>query len=112
MVFRVLVTAWRLAASPTSRSPVFEKATTEGVVRLPSEFSRTAGSPPSITAMQELVVPKSMPNTFAIWVLQITKIHVLISSGCTTERNAPLTSLYVVTYNKNKPLQAELREAN
>jgi hypothetical protein len=41
-------------------------ATTLGVVRLPSEFSRTSGSPPSMTAMQEFVVPKSMPNTFAI----------------------------------------------
>ena len=32
----------------------------------PSEFSRTTGSPPSMTAMQELVVPKSIPKTFAI----------------------------------------------
>ena len=65
-MLRELVTAWRLAASPTSRSPVLVKATTEGVVRLPSEFSKTTGSPPSMTAMQELVVPKSMPITFAI----------------------------------------------
>jgi hypothetical protein len=42
------------------------KATTEGVVRRPSEFSKTTGSPPSMTAMQELVVPRSMPSTFAI----------------------------------------------
>jgi hypothetical protein len=41
-------------------------ATTEGVVRLPSEFSSTDGSPPSMTAMQEFVVPKSMPSIFAI----------------------------------------------
>jgi hypothetical protein len=41
-------------------------ATTEGVVRAPSLFSKTTGSPPSITAMQELVVPKSMPKTLAI----------------------------------------------
>src|SRR5512140_1547308 len=66
MVLRELVTACRFAASPTSRSPDFVNATTEGVVRLPSEFSSTAGSPPSITAMQEFVVPKSMPSTFAI----------------------------------------------
>src|SRR5581483_528342 len=66
MVLREFVTAWRLAASPTTRSPLFVKATTEGVVRLPSEFSRTSGSPASMTAMQELVVPKSMPNTLAI----------------------------------------------
>jgi hypothetical protein len=42
------------------------KATIEGVVRAPSLFSKTTGSPPSITDMQELVVPKSMPKTFAI----------------------------------------------
>ena len=61
-----VVTAWRFAASPTTRSPDFVNATTDGVVRLPSEFSSTSGSPPSMTAMQEFVVPKSMPNTFAI----------------------------------------------
>jgi hypothetical protein len=48
------------------RSPVLVKATTEGVVRLPSEFSKTTGSPPSMTAMHELVVPKSIPITFGI----------------------------------------------
>jgi hypothetical protein len=48
------------------RSPFLVNATTDGVVRLPSEFSRTTGSPPSMTDMQELVVPKSMPSTFAI----------------------------------------------
>src|ERR1700741_1519364 len=66
MVLREFVTAWRFAASPTMRSPLLVNATTDGVVRLPSEFSRTSGSPPSMTAMQELVVPKSMPITFAI----------------------------------------------
>src|SRR5208282_3907132 len=70
-VLRELVTAWRLAASPTSRSPLLVNATTDGVVRLPSEFSRTCGSPPSMTAMQEFVVPKSMPNTFAIKSLKL-----------------------------------------
>src|SRR5256885_666021 len=33
-----------------SRSPSFVKATTEGVVRAPSEFSMTFGLPPSMTA--------------------------------------------------------------
>jgi hypothetical protein len=37
------------------------KATTEGVNRLPSSFIITFGSPPSITATTELVVPKSIP---------------------------------------------------
>src|SRR6058998_3242524 len=66
IVFCGLVTAWRFAAWPTSRSPFFANATTEGVVRAPSLFSNTTGSPPSITAMQELVVPKSIPKTLAI----------------------------------------------
>ena len=38
-----------------------ENATTEGVVRLPSALTMTVGSPPSMTATQEFVVPKSMP---------------------------------------------------
>ena len=48
---------------PTSLSPSFENATTDGVVRDPSEFSNTFGVFPSITATQELVVPKSIPIT-------------------------------------------------
>ncbi len=36
MVFSGLVTAWRLATWPTSRSPVLVNATTDGVSRLPS----------------------------------------------------------------------------
>ena len=66
-VFSGLVIAWRLAIWPTSRSPVSVKATTDGVVRLPSELGITTGSPPSMTATQELVVPRSMPITFAMW---------------------------------------------
>src|SRR6476620_11382497 len=63
MVFSGLVTAWRLAGWPTSRSPSSVKATIEGVVRIPSAFSMTFGVLPSITATQELVVPRSMPMT-------------------------------------------------
>src|SRR5258708_37319911 len=62
-VFAGLVTAWRLAAWPTSRSPESVKATIEGVVRAPSAFSITLASLPSITATQELVVPRSIPIT-------------------------------------------------
>ena len=61
-----LVTAWRLAGWPTSRSPSSVNATIEGVVRAPSEFSMTLGVEPSMTATHELVVPRSMPITFAI----------------------------------------------
>lgn len=35
-------------------------------MRAPSEFSRTVGSPPSMTDMQELVVPRSIPKILAI----------------------------------------------
>ena len=66
MVFSGLVIAWRLATWPTSRSPLLEKATIEGVVRAPSSFAITLGSPPSRTATHELVVPRSMPIIFAM----------------------------------------------
>src|SRR3712207_3568816 len=61
-----LVTAWRLATVPTRRSPEVANATTEGVVRPPSAFSMTVGSPPSSTAMHEFVVPRSMPMVLPI----------------------------------------------
>src|SRR5437764_6368460 len=65
-VFWGFVTAWRLATVPTSLSPDWANATTEGVVRPPSAFSMTVGSPPSSTAMQLLVVPRSIPIVFPI----------------------------------------------
>ena len=65
-MFREFITAWRLAAMPTRRSPVFVNATIDGVVRPPSAFGTTTGCPPSMTDMQEFVVPKSIPSTFAI----------------------------------------------
>src|SRR5262245_34930315 len=67
MVFFGLVTAWRRATTPTSRSPVFENATTDGVVRNPSAFAITLGSPPSMTATHEFVVPRSMPMTLPMF---------------------------------------------
>ena len=57
----LIIHTWRLAAWPTSRSPSGVKATTEGVVREPSEFSITRAVLPSITATHEYVVPRSMP---------------------------------------------------
>ena len=65
-VFFGLVTAWRFAAWPTSTSPVFVKATTEGVVRAPSELAMTTASPASRMAIQELVVPRSIPMILLI----------------------------------------------
>src|SRR5580693_1105675 len=66
MVRSGLVTAWRFAGWPTSRSPSSVKATIDGVVRIPSAFSITFGDLPSITATQELVVPRSIPMTLAM----------------------------------------------
>ena len=63
-VFLGLVRAWRLAIWPTSRSPLAVKPTIEGVVRAPSWLGMTWGAPPSMTATQEFVVPRSMPIIF------------------------------------------------
>src|ERR687890_634541 len=62
MVRSMLLTAWRLAISPTSTSPDLENATTDGVVRPPSALAITVGSPPSRTETTELVVPRSIPT--------------------------------------------------
>src|SRR4030081_1620682 len=66
MVFSGLVMLWRLAGWPTRISPLSAKATIDGVVRPPSAFSMTVALFPSITATQELVVPRSIPIAFAI----------------------------------------------
>src|SRR5690625_3565504 len=62
IVRSTLVTAWRLAISPTRTSSDLLKATTDGVVRAPSAFAMTVGSPPSSTLTTELVVPRSIPT--------------------------------------------------
>src|SRR5687768_287393 len=62
MVRSTFVTAWFFADWPTSTSPFLAKATTDGVVREPSEFAMTVGSPPSRTVTTELVVPRSIPT--------------------------------------------------
>ena len=66
MVLVGLVTAWRLAGWPTRRSSSV-KATIEGVVRAPSEFSITRAWLPSMMATQELVVPRSIPITLPMF---------------------------------------------
>src|SRR6266550_1919056 len=66
IVFWGFVTCCRFAGAPTSRCPSFVNATTDGVVRPPSAFGITVGSPPSRTAMHEFVVPRSMPIVLAI----------------------------------------------
>ena len=79
IVFSGFITACRLATVPTRRSPESVKATTEGVVRPPSAFSSTVGSSPSITAMAELVVPRSMPIVFATVVPPKLVVELLLS---------------------------------
>src|SRR3989338_2638505 len=66
IVFFGFVMPCRLASKPTNLSFDFESPATDGVVRLPSLFSTIFGSPPSITAVAELVVPKSIPKIFDI----------------------------------------------
>jgi hypothetical protein len=46
MVRSTLVTAWRLATSPTSTSPFLAKATIDGVVRAPSALAMTRARRP------------------------------------------------------------------
>lgn len=67
-VLAAFVIACLLAGIPTNLSPSFVIATTEGVVLEPSEFSITLGVLPSITATQELVVPRSIPMTLPLTV--------------------------------------------
>src|SRR3712207_9325474 len=69
IVFSGFVTACRRAKRPTRRSPLGVTATTDGVSRSPSAFGITVGSPPSIVAITELVVPRSIPIVRAMFVL-------------------------------------------
>src|SRR3990170_7897476 len=65
-VFSGFVIAWRFATWPTSRSPLLANATTDGVMRPPSALLMTTGSPPSMTATTEFVVPRSIPMILPI----------------------------------------------
>src|SRR5689334_9605264 len=77
IVFSGLVMACRRATCPTSRSLVLGlTATTEGVKRLPSAFSSTVGSPPSMIATTELVVPRSIPSTLGMVVYSTSLVMV------------------------------------
>jgi hypothetical protein len=55
-----------------------EKATTDGVVRDPSEFGMTTGSPASRTDTTELVVPRSIPTALA---MMTSPVRVLLCSS-------------------------------
>ena len=71
MVLSGLVTACLLAGSPTRSSPSLENATTEGKAFPPTVAPSAAGIivgfPPITTAAAELLVPKSIPITFVIF---------------------------------------------
>src|SRR6266540_3834063 len=69
--------ACRRASWPTSRSPCSVNATTDGVVRDPSALGMTVGSPPSSTAITELVVPRSMPTALAMPSLHSVRLALL-----------------------------------
>src|SRR5262245_4082744 len=91
IVRSTFVTACRLAISPTRTSPFLANATTEGVVRDPSAFAITVGSPPSRTATTELVVPRSIPTARAI---------VTASEAGLSESGSSLTRLWFRASNE------------
>src|SRR2546430_34512 len=87
------VTAWFFAGWPTSTSPFLANATTDGVVREPSELAMTVGSPPSRTATTELVVPRSMPTARAISILPVCLPLSVLDSSLLREEFASQTRL-------------------
>jgi hypothetical protein len=91
IVLRGFVIACRRATWPTSRSPSFVNATTDGVVRPPSAFGITTGSPPSITATTEFVVPRSMPMTFAM-LSPFPVFARAVRPGAPSSRNATISA--------------------
>src|SRR5690606_8139768 len=93
-----LVRAWRLAISPTRISPSL-KATTEGVVRPPSALTMTFGSPPSITATHEFVVPKSIPIILLMIYIFLLFAFVYFNQGRT--QNPVLKGIAVLIDLKN-----------
>src|SRR6266481_6422977 len=103
-VFSGLVIAWRLAGCPISTSPPLVKATTEGVVRDPSAFSITLALPPSMTATQEFVVPRSIPMTLAIQHLRRTRPH-LVEDGAAGGRFKRVQRLTSSLFNAAIPPQ-------
>src|ERR1700761_5504029 len=92
-VLEGLVTAWRLAGWPTTRSPSSRMPTTDGVVRAPSAFSITFGVLPSMMATHELVVPRSMPIILLMRTL-VSLLHWRTLAGA-FKHEAPVASFPV-----------------
>ena len=109
MVRSTLVTAWRLATSPTSTSPFLAKATTDGVVRAPSALAMTVGSPPSRTLTTEFVVPRSMPTARAIVNTSMKKLSFTGSSmpdGCEgVNRGESLALNFIAPLSGGRPVR-------
>ena len=104
IVLSGFVIACLLAVSPTSLSPFFAKPTTDGVVLAPSALAITVGSPPSNTATQELVVPKSIPITllisFLLFYLQFTFLTQLLI--CNLDHRCPdYSAVKSITFLEN-----------
>src|SRR5687767_8710431 len=103
MVCLGLVTAWRLATWPTRRLPSLVKATTEGVVRPPSELGITVGSPPSMTATTEFVVSRSIPIILLLILLFSPKSG--FGLGISLDQNRPSPSLHRHQYTHLSPVR-------
>ena len=105
-VFSGLVTAWFFVALPTTRSPSLRKPSTDGVVRSPSAFTRISGSLPSMTAIAEFVVPKSIPRILDIMFPLLLEIVTVVSRGRLSEEPlrvfaaAPSTYPFDIAYYK------------
>src|SRR5215218_8384447 len=90
-VFSGLVTACRRAKRPTRRSPLGVTAMTDGVSRSPSAFGMTVGSPPSMVAITELVVPKSIPIVRAMFLLLLSQALLTVRAT----RGSPLLAVFL-----------------
>src|SRR5699024_2364362 len=114
MVRSTLVTAWFLAGWPTSTSPFLAKATTDGVVRAPSAFATTTGSPPSSTETTELVVPRSIPTARAMVLLLRVCVHdvcVLLRPAAPSD-SAPQTAVAVERPRAGPPTAVDVSPLN
>src|SRR5688572_31605021 len=105
------MTAWRLAGTPTRRSPLRVKATTDGSSRGPSEVGITVGSPPSITATTELVVPKSIPTILAIACLLDQSINLYRSPIVGGARQRSISGLLEQSLRKKGGVGAKDRKS-
>ena len=106
MVFVGFVTDCLFAASPITHSPLWVKATILGVVRAPSEFSRTTALPPFMTDMQEFVVPRSMPR-----INRCVELAVGSDAGTFNEVGGAEVATGEGTFGK-RPANARLRAVN